>query len=76
MVRSSKCGAIAQLGERYSGTVEVRSSILLGSTIFTISQYFQLKLNALLALHGEFFCPTKKAQFISFVHIFLNHFLS
>jgi frataxin len=30
-----RCGAIAQLGERYDGIVEVRSSILLGSTIFT-----------------------------------------
>ena len=29
----SKSGAIAQLGERYNGIVEVRSSILLGSTI-------------------------------------------
>lgn len=28
----SECGAIAQLGERYDGIVEVRSSILLGST--------------------------------------------
>jgi hypothetical protein len=27
-----KSGAIAQLGERYDGIVEVRSSILLGST--------------------------------------------
>ena len=29
----SESGAIAQLGERYNGIVEVRSSILLGSTI-------------------------------------------
>lgn len=32
-----KCGVIAQLGERYNGIVEVRSSILLGST--TKQQY-------------------------------------
>ena len=30
--RDPEFGAIAQLGERYNGIVEVRSSILLGST--------------------------------------------
>jgi len=28
-----KCGAVAQLGERYNGIVEVVSSILISSTI-------------------------------------------
>lgn len=34
MRRSQYDGAVAQLGERYTGSVEVRGSIPLGSTIF------------------------------------------
>ena len=37
-------GAVAQLGERYNGIVEVRSSILLGSTIFSyLFQYVKAR---------------------------------
>ena len=32
--RPVACGAVAQLGERYNGIVEVRGSIPLGSTSF------------------------------------------
>lgn len=32
--RDSNDGAVAQLGERYNGIVEVMSSILIGSTNF------------------------------------------
>lgn len=34
MPRSWKCGALAQLGERFAGSEEVSGSIPLGSTIF------------------------------------------
>ena len=33
-------GALAQLGERFAGSEEVRSSILLGSTIFSFTNTF------------------------------------
>gem|GEM_PF-3599978 len=46
-----KSGAIAQLGERNAGSVEVRSSILLGSTTCTLyldalQDYSPLRLEA------------------------------
>ena len=43
-----KCGAIAQLGERYNGIVEVVGSIPSGSTIFLYLYQYVIELRQVL----------------------------
>ena len=53
------CGAIAQLGERYAGSVEVRGSIPLGSTKTLISLYIDKNRNKFIYLRRSFFVTLK-----------------
>ncbi len=47
------CGALAQLGERNTGSVEVSGSIPLGSTILP---NYRIQKNAPLPVTGRFLC--------------------